>query len=123
MKFTYRNIATINAFILFLLALIWMLTPDVILSSWGVEYSYVVGMLCRRNAALYLGLSFMLFYTRNEKTSNARSMIVIGFSVACLSLAMLGVMEFVTGHAKIEILIAALIETIMAILLMYARKK
>jgi hypothetical protein len=122
LKLTYRKVATINALIFFVLALIWMFTPNVILSSWGIEYSYALGMLSRRSAAVYAGLSFMLFFTRNEEASRVRSAFVVGFAVACLTLAVLGVIEFVTGHARIEILVAVLIEMAMAISIWYANK-
>ena len=56
MKLNFRKVAIINALILFSLALIWMFAPNILLSSWGVEYSYAVGMLSRRGAATYAGL-------------------------------------------------------------------
>lgn len=122
MKFNFRNIATINALILFSLALIWMFAPNIFLSMWGVDYTYAVGMLSRRGAATYAGVSVMLFWARNAPPSHIRSALVAGFGVACFILATLGVIEFVTGHARIEILIAVFIEASIAMSLWYANK-
>ncbi len=122
MKINFRNVAIINALMLFSLALIWMFAPNLFLSSWGVEYSYAVGMLSRRGAATYAGVSVMLFYARNAQPSHISSALVTGFVVACLILATLGVMEFLTGHAGIEILIAVFIEIAIATSLWYANK-
>ena len=123
MKLNFRNVAIINALILFALALIWMFAPNIFLSMWGIEYSYEVGMLSRRGAATYAGVSVMLFYARNAQPSPVRSALVAGFGVACLTLAVLGVMEFVTGHARIEILTAVFIEIAIAMSLWYANKE
>ena len=123
MKLNFRIVAMTNALILFSLALIWMFAPNILLSSWGVEYSYAVGMLSRRGAATYAGVSVMLFYARNAPPSQIRSALVAGFGVACLTLAALGVMEFVTGHARIEILTAVFIEIAIAMTLWYANKE
>ena len=100
MKFTFRNIAIINALVLFVVAILWMFAPNIFLSLWGVEYSYDLGMLSRRGAAAYAGVSVMLFYAKNAEPSPVRSALVAGFVVACFILAALGVMEFVTGPAR-----------------------
>ncbi len=89
----------------------------------GVEYSYPVGMLSRCGAATYARVSVMLFYTRNAQPSHVRSALVAGFGVACLTLAALGVIEFVTGHARIDILTAVFIEIAIAMTLWYANKE
>lgn len=122
MKFTFRNIAIINALVLFVVAIIWMFASNIFLSLWGVEYSYDLGMLSRRGAAAYAGVSVMLFYARNAQPSQIRSALVTGVILACTILAALGVMEFVTGHARIGILTSALIEIAIATSLWYANK-
>ena len=92
-----------------------MFAPNIFLSLWGVKYSYDLSMLSRRGAAAYAGVSVMLFYARNAEPSHIRSSLVAaGVIVACTILAALGVMELVTGHARIGILISALIEIAIA---------
>ena len=122
MKFTFQNVATINALLLFSLALIWMFAPDIFLSMWGIEYSYDLGMLSRRGAAAYAGVSAMLFYTRSAQPSSIRSALVTGFVVTCFILSVLGVIEFATDHARIEILISVLIEIAIGMSLWFANK-
>jgi hypothetical protein len=99
MKLSFRSLAVLSALVFFALALVWMFAPNVLLSSWGVAFSPAVGLMSRRAAALYAGIAVMLFSARNTEPSPARSALVTGFVVACLTLAALGVFELATGHA------------------------
>lgn len=110
MKLNFRSLAILSALLFFALALTWMFAPDLVLSSWGVELSYPVGLVGRRAAALYAGVGFMFFLARNTEPSAARSALITGFMVSCLVLAALGVFELATGHAERGILAAVLIE-------------
>src|SRR5713101_2552501 len=109
MKLTFRSLAILSALVFFSLALTWMFAPNVMLSRWGVDFSYSVGLMARRGA-LYAGIGVMLFSARNAGPSPARSALVTGFVVACLILATLGVFELATGHAGFGISVAVLIE-------------
>lgn len=57
----------------------------------------------------------MFFSARNAKPSSARAALVKGLFVACLTLAALGVFEFLTGPARSGILAAVLIEAALAL--------
>jgi hypothetical protein len=61
MKLTFRSLAILSALVFFSLALIWMFAANVMLSRWGVDFSYSVGLMARRGAALYAGIGVMLF--------------------------------------------------------------
>ena len=110
MKLNFRTLAVVTALLFFALALTWMFAPDLVLSSWGVEFSYPVELIGRRAAALYAGVGIMFFLARNAEPSAARSALVTGFMVICSVLAALGVFELVTGHVERGILVAVLIE-------------
>ena len=92
-----------------------MFAPNTILSSWGVAFSSPVGLVSRRAGALYVGIAVMLFRARNAEPSPARSALVSGFVVACLTLAALGAYELVTGHASRNIAGAVFIEAAFAL--------
>ena len=87
-----------------------MFAPNLALSFWDVEFSYLVGLISRRSAALNAGVGVMSLSARNAEPSSARSALVTGTVVACLTLAALGVYELATGHADRGILVAVLIE-------------
>lgn len=115
MKLSFRSLAILSALGFFVLALVWMFAPNAILSSWGVAFSYPVGLVSRRAAALYVGIAVMLFRARNAEPSPTRSALVAGFVVVCLVLAALGVCELVTGHANRNIAGAVFIEVVLAL--------
>ena len=115
MKLSFRSLAILSALGFFVLALVWVFAPNAILSSWGVAFSYPVGLVSRRAGALYVGIAVMLFRARNAEPSPTRSALVAGFVVACLTLAALGVYELITGHASRNIAGAVFIEVVLAL--------
>jgi len=119
MKLNFRSLATLCAFVCFSLALIWALSPKLLLSTWGVDFSYPVGLVGRRSAALFAGIGVMFFWARNAEPSSARSALVAGFVVSCLALAALGVVELGNGHAGPGILSAVLIEVALILASLY----
>lgn len=119
MVLNFRNLAILTSFIFFALALSWMLAPNLLLSNWRVELSSSVELVGRRGAALYAGISVMFFSARNAEASPARSALVTGLVVACLTLATLGVYELVAGHTNRGILAAVFIEIAIALAFLY----
>ena len=119
MKLNFRSLAVLSAFVCFSLALVWMFAPNVLLSSWGVDFSYPVGLVGRRSAALFAGIGVMFFWARNAEPSSARSALVAGFVASCLVLAALGVIELANGHAGPGILTAVLIEVALVLAFLY----
>lgn len=116
MNVNFRNLAILASLVFFALGFAWMLAPNFFPSRWGVEFSYPVGLIGRRGAALYVGIGFMFFSARNAEPSSARSALVKGLIVACLTLAGLGVFEFLTSHARSGILAAVAIEVALALM-------
>lgn len=119
MKLNFRSLAILCAFVCLSLALIWAFSPRLLLSAWGVDFSYPVGLVGRRGAALFAGIGVMFFWARNAEPSSARSALVAGFVVSCLALASLGVVELVNGHAGPGILSAGLIEVALILASVY----
>lgn len=111
----FHVLATVAAVICFALAAIWLLAPQVLFSILGLEYSQSAGLISRRSAALFVGIGIMLFLARNVVPSPARDALSIGFIVACLVLAGLGVFEFIKNRARIGILLAVAVEVMLAV--------
>ncbi|SFB28946.1 hypothetical protein SAMN04515620_1363 [Collimonas sp. OK607] len=119
MKLNFQGLAILSALVFLVLALTWMLAPDLLLSDWGVEFTSSAGLVSRRAAALYAGIAVMLFSARNAEPSVGRSALIKGVVVACFMLAALGVLEFKAGNATPRILIAVFIELAFMLALLY----
>ena len=115
MKIAFKNIALLSASICIALALIWLLTPTLLLSLWDVEFSEPVGLVSRRAAPLFAGMGLMLFKLRHVEPCPARTAVSSGLMVACLMLALLGVIELFIGHAGPGILLAVTVEVALAL--------
>jgi hypothetical protein len=107
------------------LFIIFMFAPVMMLSAWGVELTDTVGLVARRIAALYAGIAVMYFFARNAAHSATRTALIVGTITACSILAILGVYEYVAGHASGGILISVLIEVVLVLAFLYvgARRK
>jgi hypothetical protein len=110
MLLSFRTLATFTALLCFALALVWGLCPDLLLWLWGVEYSSAVGLVSRRNAALFLTLGIMFYRARQAPPSPTRNAMTSGFSGGCLVLAVLGLSEWFSGNAGPGILLAVATE-------------
>jgi len=119
----FRNLALFTALVYCALALIWALAPNILLSTWGVDFSYPTGLVGRRNAALLAGLGIMLFQARAAQPSPARSAMVSGLIFANIALACLGIVELTTGHAQLGILVAVIGEFALGVAFIYVGRK
>lgn len=115
----FRNLAIVAALVCFTLALTWACAPATLLAIWGVEFSYPVGLVGRRGAALFAGIGVMFFHARAAEPSAARSALASGFIVGCFALAGLGIVELTTGHAGPGILSAVLVEVALGLSFIY----
>ena len=66
MQLSFRALSTFTSLLCFLLALVWGLMPDGLLSIWSLEYSLAVGVVARRSAVLFAALGVMFYLVRNE---------------------------------------------------------
>jgi hypothetical protein len=110
MQLSFRALSTFTSLLCFLLALVWGLMPDWLLSIWGLEYSLAVGVVARRSAMLFAALGVMFYLVRNESPSTTRHALSNGFMVGCWGLAALGFGEWLNGHAGPSILLAVVVE-------------
>jgi lysylphosphatidylglycerol synthetase-like protein (DUF2156 family) len=115
----FKQVAIITALVFLSLAVILVSAPDLILASWGVEFSASVGVVARRGAALYIGIAVMFFLARNSEHSTARTALIYGMITSCLILAALGAYEVATGNAASGILPAIFIEIALVIAFTY----
>lgn len=121
---SFYRLSIFSAALFTVLSMILLFAPVMMLSAWGVELTDSVGLVTRRIAALYAGIAVMYFFARNAAHSATRSALIVGTITACSLLALLGVYEFVAGHASGGILISVLIEIVLVLAFLYvgARK-
>lgn len=120
MKLTFQSAAILVALVCFALAVVWMFSPEIILSRWGVEYSSSVALVSRRMAASFAGIAVMFFLARKAEPSPARSALVAGFVTVSFILAVLAFVELASGQATTGILSAVFIEVTLPLVLLYA---
>ena len=112
---TFRNLTLTSSLICFVLTGIWVLAPQHLLAIWGVDFSQSTGLVAIRGAALFLGLGVMLYRVQLFTASPTRNALVSGFVAACAALAFLGIFEISKSHAGSGIVLAILVETVLAI--------
>ncbi len=110
MPLTFRRLALFCAFLCFALALIWGTCAERLLAFWDIPHSEAAALMGRRIAALLLGVGVMFFSVRGCPPSPARAALVRGFMVGCLALALLGLYDWLSGHAGPGILISVCAE-------------
>lgn len=122
---TFYRLSIFCSILFTVLFIILMFAPVMMLSAWGVELTDSVGLVARRIAALYAGIAVMYFFARNAAHSATRTALIVGTITACSILAILGVYEYVAGHASGGILISVLIEVVLVLAFLYvgARRK
>jgi len=123
MQLSFRTLSTFTAALCFSLALVWGLMPDALLELWGIEYSLAAGLVARRTAVLFAALSVMFYLARNELPSTTRSTLSNGFVVGCWGLAVLGVGEWLSGHAGPAILLAVGVELALGLAFSQTRRE
>lgn len=122
MQLSFRSLATFTALLCFALALGWGLRPDLLLWLWSVEYSSATGLVCRRNAALFLAIGIMFYRARHAPPTDTRRAMTAGFSIGCLVLAVLGFSEWINGNAGPAILLAVATETVLGLAFIQAHR-
>ena len=118
----FPTLALFTALLCFALALTWGLRPDWLLWLWNVEYSSATGLVCRRNAALFLALGIMFYRVRHAPASDTRRAITTGFICGCFVLAALGLSEWINGNAGPGILLAVVTEVVLGLAFIQAHR-
>lgn len=115
MQLRFYTLALFTSLLSFALALTWGLRPDWLLWLWSVESSSATDLVSRRNAALFLAIGIMFYRARHAAPSDARNAMTTGFISGCLTLAVLGVSDWLNGNAGPGILLAVATEAILGL--------
>ena len=71
-------------------------------------------LVARRGAVLFVAIGVMFFVARDAEPSPARSSLCVGFMIGCATRASLGIFELASGHARLGILSAVIVELTLA---------
>ncbi len=119
---TFRLLALLSSVLLFALSAMWLCAPELMLTQWGVPYTDSAGLVSRRAAAFYAGMALMLLLARKAEASGARFALSSGISLTCLMLATLGILEWYSGAATAQILVAVALEAVLAVAFLLSNK-
>lgn len=122
MPLRFYTLARFTSLLCLALALVWGLRPELLLWMWNVEYSNATGLVCRRNAALFLAIGIMFYRARHAPPSDTRRAMGTGFITGCLVLAVLGLSEWINGNAGPGILLAVATETALGLAFIQAHR-
>ncbi len=100
-----------------------LLNPGYYVDTYGVEPDAGASFLGRRASPLFLGLAVMLWMMRDLPRGTARDAVSIGMAFTWGGIAATGLFAFSTGTANANILIAAVVETAMAVSFVIARRR
>ena len=96
-------------------------------TNMGLKSSDAISILCRRTAIFMLGLSVLLFISRNLPDSTARNYISCSTGITMLGLACMGSYELIKGTVNSSMLVAISIETVLGVsfilTLVYSKKQ
>jgi hypothetical protein len=95
------------------LGAVLLVSPESIITLFGMEQAVAASVLGRRAAMLFAGYAAMLWSVSSAPHSVARQAILRGIATFMCGLACAGVFEFVRGTAKSWLIVAAsVVETV-----------
>jgi peptidoglycan/LPS O-acetylase OafA/YrhL len=92
-----------------------LLSPVSFVNDMGMQPSVATSVLAKRASMFMLGLSILLFCSRNLPHSNARQVICLSTGITMIGLACSGIYEHFMGTVNSSIFISIIIETILGL--------
>ena len=93
-----------------------LLAPQLIFALFAMEGGESAAILARRAAMLFLGLAMILWQTRNFENPEVCRAVAAGLATTMLSLAGLGLFEFLRGSVGPGIGVAMVAEIVVGVL-------
>ena len=109
----FKTVATATAILFAYLAFQMFFMSASFIIDMGLEPSETTEILARRVAMFMIGLSILMFASRNFPNSDARQVICLAAGLTLFGLACMGVYEYVRGTVNNSIFIAISIETML----------
>lgn len=119
---SFRFWAVAASALCFLLAAVWLVRPQLLISIWRLQTGPTALVLARRSAALFAGIGIMFWLARAEPPSPARNALSVGLAAGCLVLAGLGIADWANGQVGSGIFLAVLTELALAVGIIASRR-
>ncbi len=109
----YKIVSIATSLLFICLAFQLIFTPDSFVSDMGLQPSLTSSVLARRTAMFMLGISVLMFASRNLIHTGARQIIAMATGATLFGLSLMGSYEFINGTVNNSIFIAIGIETVL----------
>jgi len=86
---------------------------DSFVRDMGLQHSLATSVLAKRTSMFMLGISVLMFGSRNLPHSKARQIICMATGITMFGLSCMGSYEFIRGTVNSSIFIAIIAETIL----------
>ncbi|ESQ82141.1 hypothetical protein AEAC466_18565 [Asticcacaulis sp. AC466] len=111
----FKTVSALTGVVCLILAGVWLILPQWILTHWQVGYDYGDGLVSRRMACLFVAFGVILLSIRKVDVREAQRAVSNGVIVACLSLIALGLYEWLSGHVGDGIWFAMALEAVICL--------
>jgi hypothetical protein len=119
---TYRFACCGGAVVCLVLFAVFLVAPAAYLAGYGVVADTSGQFLGNRTAPLFLGLAAMCWLLRDQTDHQVRWAVSLVMMITFWGIAITGVWDYAIGQASSTILIAAVGETILAGVFLYAMR-
>ncbi|MHA3915798.1 hypothetical protein [Halovulum sp. GXIMD14793] len=113
---SFRLIASVAGFLYLVLSAVLILFPEVIYWLLGQEGNGLGDFLAKRAGVLFIGFSVFCLASRKTESPEVIGIVTLSIGTAMSAIAGLGLYEFINGNAGAGIMIAIVIEVIIATL-------
>lgn len=111
----YKIVCIATSVLFIVLCLLLLFGSTSFVKDMGLEPSVATSVLAKRASMFMLGLSILLFCSRNLPHTNSRQFICLSTGVTMLGLACMGSYEHFMGTVNSSIITAVVIETILGL--------
>ena len=115
MTISYPLVSKLASALCFILFICLLLAPGLIYWIFGLDGNEVSDLIARRAAMMLMGLSAIIFLSRNAEPSQLRQSLCLGLAIMMGALAIIGIFEFLRGIVGVGIWLAIITEIAFAL--------
>lgn len=120
---TFKILCTITSLLFLFLSLQLLFNTSSFIEDMGLKPAIASLVVGRRASILMLGLSVLLFISRNLKDPAAIKNISVSTGVTMIGLASMGTYEYFTGSVNSSIFVSIIIESVLGLSFLFVLQK
>ena len=113
MRNFYKIVCIVTSVLFVYLTIELLFLTDSFVQGLGLQTSITSAVLARRAAMFMLGVSVLMFASRNLPPTKARQLICLATAITLFGLSFMGSYEFMKGTVNSSIFVAIITETIL----------